>query len=209
MGDRGTNPGSARTSQRVLVSVLIPLVVTGLLAFAKEITVMFGLLSTSAFMPHRMCLAGLQWLVVSRACADLTIAVAYAIIPMELIRLFRTGFSIQFTDAAKIQHAIYLLPWFAGFIIFCGLTHVMDVITLWWPTYYVDLVVRVCTAIASVGTCFVLHQKIPALIGIVSNADLMLQVRQLSAQQADMSVKLSKFTEAAHRMTADDRGAGV
>lgn len=153
----------------------------------KESATLFGLLSTSGFMPHKMCLAGVRWLIAARALSDQTIAVCYAVIPGLLLRVFRTGISIQPTDREKAEHAIVLLPWFAAFIASCGMTHEMDVITLWFPTYYVDLGIRIMTCIASVGTCIVLRRKIPVLMGIATQADLMMQMQRLTKQVEDLT----------------------
>lgn len=41
---------------------------------------------------------------------------------------------------------------FAGFIFCCGLTHLCEVLTFWWPAYRVFFVVDVCTAVISFTT---------------------------------------------------------
>ena len=76
--------------------------------------------------PHGFCLAwdpGLLWL---QAGSDVLIAAAYYSIPFALLR-----FSLLRRDLA--------FPWmfrlFAAFILACGTTHVVDVVTLWWPLY--------------------------------------------------------------------------
>lgn len=170
-----------------LIGVLFTVLGACIIGAMRESATLFGLLSTSGFMPHKMCLAGVRWLIAARAISDQTIAVCYAVIPFLLLRVFRTGISIQPTDKEKAEHAIVLLPWFAAFIASCGMTHEMDVITLWFPTYYVDLGIRIMTCIASVGTCIVLRRKIPVLMGIATQADLMMQMQRLTKQVEDLT----------------------
>lgn len=170
------------SARKITVAILVPAAGAALLALGRVTADSFGMLSTSGFMPHRMCLYGSPFLVWFNAIADEIIAICYLAIPLILIRVFIHGISIQPADSTKISHATVLLPWFSAFIICCGMTHQMDVITLWYPFYYMDAILRGFTVIASVGTAIVLAQKIPVLLGIVSSADLLTQVQLLAAQ---------------------------
>lgn len=55
---------------------------------------------------------------------------------------------------------------FAVFILGCGLTHVMDVITIWKPWYMIDNVIRSITALASIGTAIILIKVTPRILKI-------------------------------------------
>jgi hypothetical protein len=43
---------------------------------------------------------------------------------------------------------------FGVFIAACGMTHVMEIITLWKPYYWISGIVKAITALASVPTQF-------------------------------------------------------
>ena len=61
---------------------------------------------------------------------------------------------------------------FATFILLCGVTHWLDVVTLWVPAYGVEGVAKAVTAIASVATAFTLWRLLPQALTIPSPAQL-------------------------------------
>lgn len=183
------------TGRKIITAALTPLLVAAILSFARTTATTFGVLSTVGLMPHRMCLLGVPILIWVDAVSNQIVAICYLIIPALLVRVFLRGILIQPSDTNKISHATVLLPWFAAFIICCGMSHQMDVITLWVPYYYMDAAIRILTAIASVGTCIVLAQKLPVLMGIASTADLMTQVQLLTAQVAKLAKAATAISE--------------
>lgn len=183
--------GMVKSTKRIATAVLIPLAVAGILALLRTVASSFGVLSTVGFMPHRMCLNGAPWLIVTDAVADVMIGICYAMIPSMLIRVFRHGVIIAPADTAKISQASKLLPWFAAFISSCGMTHFASALTLWMPYYYIESVLKVVTVVASTGTCIVLYQQLPVLMGIVSNADIMVKFEKMATEIELMRMALS------------------
>ncbi|MDF5722748.1 MAG: ATP-binding protein [Rhizonema sp. PD37] len=61
---------------------------------------------------------------------------------------------------------------FGGFIIACGTGHLLDIWTLWYPTYWLSGCVKAFTAAISVATTVVLGLLIPQILAIPSNAQL-------------------------------------
>lgn len=53
---------------------------------------------------------------------------------------------------------------FAVFIVACGATHLLDVVTVWHPIYWVSGVVKAITAAASVSTAILLVKMVPAAL---------------------------------------------
>ena len=104
-------------------------------------------------MPHRFCLR-LPELVWLHALSDGAIALAYFLIPLALIWLVRKR-----RDLA--------IPWlfvlFALFILGCGGTHVLGIVTLWVPVYRLDGLVKAFTAAASLLTAGLLIRFLPWL----------------------------------------------
>lgn len=117
------------------------------------------LLMLILFMPHGMCYLWKPLLVSLHLVSDLFISLAYFSIPYTLFRIFKTRKDIPYNH-------LFLL--FACFILFCGIGHVFDVITLWFPYYWVSGFVRFATACVSVSTSFALFKLIPKIISLPS-----------------------------------------
>jgi PAS domain S-box-containing protein len=115
------------------------------------------LLSANGFMPHGHCYLwrpGLIWL---HVISDALIALAYISIPFTLVFIVRKRRDIPF-------HWMFLC--FGVFIIACGLTHAMDVWTLWIPTYWLAGFIKATTAAASVPTAVLLIKLVPHALAI-------------------------------------------
>ena len=78
------------------------------------------------YMPHGMCLLWQPWLVALWAGSDLLIFLSYTAIPFALLTVLRKRKDIPFSG---------LVVLFASFILLCGLTHLMGIVTLWYPIY--------------------------------------------------------------------------
>ncbi|NNL34508.1 MAG: sensor histidine kinase [Silicimonas sp.] len=127
----------------------------------------------SQYMPHGMCLLWQPWLVILWAGSDVLIAAAYFAIPIALLSVVRQR------DDLKHKGLILL---FAGFITLCGLTHLLSVVTLWYPIYPAQGVVKLVTGIVSATTAVVLFRLVPTLVAIPSRAELELRNARLSAE---------------------------
>ncbi len=67
-------------------------------------------------------------------------------------------------------HSIYIL--FGTFIFACGLTHLLEVLNIWVPTYWLSGAVKAITAVASVGTAILLPFFLPKIRQVVMGAAL-------------------------------------
>jgi PAS domain S-box-containing protein len=103
---------------------------------------------SSDFLPHQYCLAGDRKLLWTFAITDLTIGASYLVIAGAIIWLLRQA-------KGKLPFAGIIWA-FGAFITSCGATHFLDVVTLWKPVYWLSAAVKILTAVASAGTCFVL-----------------------------------------------------
>ncbi|MBE9007021.1 PAS domain S-box protein [Fortiea sp. LEGE XX443] len=74
---------------------------------------------------------------------------------------------------------------FGAFIIACGTTHVMDVWTLWHPTYWLSGLIKAITAFVSVTTAIKLLPLIPQALVLPSPAQLEAANSQLAAEIAE------------------------
>ena len=66
----------------------------------------------------------------------------------------------------------YVFLLFGAFILACGTTHLIDMITVWVPIYRLGGLVKVITAILSVGTAIVLWRSLPVLLSLPSHGQL-------------------------------------
>lgn len=128
------------------------------------------LFSGSNFIPHGHCFLwkpGLVWMHVS---SDLMIALAYLSISITLVYfVHKSRREIPF-------HWMFLA--FGTFIIACGITHVMEVWTLWNPMYWLSGMIKVITAFVSVVTALALPPLVPQALGLIETAHLSEQRHQ-------------------------------
>ncbi len=117
------------------------------------------LFSTSGLEPHGYCLLwepGLIWLY---ALSDAATAVAYFCIPLTLITIGRRRRDLVFQP---------MLALFAAFILLCGATHWLDLLTLWAPLYGLQGVIKLATAITSIITAIALWRCLPYFLALPS-----------------------------------------
>lgn len=91
------------------------------------------------------------------------IALSYALIPLALLYIVRKRKDILFTP-------IFFL--FSGFILLCGLTHVIHILTYWYPMYYLQAIVYAMTGIISIFTFFALLYVIPMALKLRTPTEL-------------------------------------
>lgn len=121
------------------------------------------LFTSNQFIPHGHCylwIPGLVWL---HILSDSLIALAYYSIPVLLVYIVRKRGDLPFDW-------IFLL--FGTFIIACGTGHILDVWTLWHPTYWLSGIVKAMTAAVSLATGAVLVSLTPKILALPSPAQL-------------------------------------
>lgn len=126
-------------------------------------TVWSQLFSSSSFVPHGHCYLWQTNLVSLHVVSDALIALAYYSIPITLFYLVRKRHDLPF-------EWVFLL--FAAFIVSCGTTHVLDIWTLWYPTYWVSGLVKAFTALISVIAAVQLFPLMPKVLALPSPAQL-------------------------------------
>lgn len=124
-------------------------------------------------MPHGMCYfwrPGVLWL---NVISDALIAAAYFTIPVLLFELVRRRKRLTY-------HWLFWM--FAAFILLCGTTHLLGVITVWNPMYRFDGVVKLMTGVVSMGTAIVVLHLLPRILAIPLPDELAAVNRALAAQ---------------------------
>src|SRR5271166_6674748 len=111
----------------------------------------------------RMCLLWQPNLLALHVLSDAAIAMAYYTIPFALIY-----FASRRRDLAF--RAIFVLT--GAFILACGTTHVMGVVTLWFPAYWLDGTIKLITALVSIGTAVAMWWAMPSALALPSTEQL-------------------------------------
>jgi signal transduction histidine kinase len=128
------------------------------------------------FMPHGHCYQWLPSLLWLQVVSNSIIALAYFLIPFVLIYFVRKRTDLVFK-------MIFVL--FGIFIVSCGTTHIMDIITIWYPYYWLDGFLRAFTALVSIFTGIFLLPLIPKAIALPSPTQLQIQVdERIKAEEA-------------------------
>ncbi|WP_329681345.1 PAS domain S-box protein, partial [Aquabacterium sp.] len=155
----------------------------------------------NGFLPHGYCFTWSPGLLWSMVGADALIAIAYFSIPLAMIHFIRQR------DVGSHRWVAWL---FCGFISACGLTHLMDIWTIWQPDYAAQMITKVLTAAISVVTAVGLWFLIPKALKIPTVAQLQSLVASLETE-----VKRRKSAEAhlldieqSLAVTLDSIGAG-
>ncbi len=141
--------------------------------------------STSQFIPHGHCYLWKPGLVGLHIASDALIALAYYSIPVMLVYLVYKRRDVPF-------HWMFLM--FGAFIIACGTTHVMEIWTLWHPTYWLSGFIKVITAIISLYTASELVPLLPKILALPSPtqlkaANLALEKEITERKQAEQHIR--------------------
>ncbi|MBN3957484.1 PAS domain-containing sensor histidine kinase [Nostoc sp. NMS8] len=151
------------------------------------------LLNSNGFIPHGHCYLWKPALVWLHILSDSVIALSYFSIPCLLVYFVSKRRDIPF-------NWIFLM--FGAFIIACGTGHLMDIWTLWYPTYWLSGLVKALTALISMYTALELIPLIPKALALPSPAQLeaanrdleqaLKQLQQAQSQLIQTEIKLAK-----------------
>lgn len=143
------------------------------------------LLAASEFIPHGHCYLWKPELVWLHVVSDTLIAIAYYSIPLTLLYFVAKRHDLPF-------HRIFLL--FGAFIVACGTTHLMEVWTLWHPTYWLSGVIKALTAGISLYTAVSLVSLMPQALALPSLAAVNQELeREVSdRQQTELALKANE-----------------
>lgn len=129
-----------------------------------------------AFIPHGHCYfwqPSLMWL---HVISDAFITFAYLLIPLTLIYIIKQRDDVPFDW-------IFFLS--GAFVVSCGITHAMQIWTLWYPDYWVSGSLKAACAIISMTTAIVLFPLVPKFLAIPSPKQLEETNAALSREVSD------------------------
>jgi PAS domain S-box-containing protein len=118
------------------------------------------------FMPHGMCYLWQPDILALHIISDALIALAYFSIPFMLLHFVRKRTDLQ------ASWILWILLCFAIFIVSCGMTHLMEIWTIWHPMYWLSGGIKAITALTSVLTAIFLIKLVPHALRLPSPAAL-------------------------------------
>lgn len=147
------------------------------------------MIDAASYMAHGYCLLWKPWLVALHAGSDLVIALSYFAIPLAIFMFVRQRPDLELKRLATL---------FAAFIALCGVTHLIQIVTLWWGIYEIQGIAKLLTAIVSVVTAISIFPLISVAASIPSPRQLQAANRQLSSEIASHNTTLD-FLRSAHK----------
>ena len=127
----------------------------------------------NGLLPHAVCLTGSMGLLWGMVIADALIAAAYFSIPVTLVRYLRKR---------GPQPGNWVAGLFSAFIFACGLTHVLDIWTVWQPYYGALVLAKAGTAVLSIATAVAIWLLMPKALKIPSVGQLQAAISSLEAE---------------------------
>ena len=150
-----------------------------------------SLFTAGQYIPRGTCLLwqpGLMWL---HATSDALIALAYFSIPIALL---------YFVSKRKDMpsHGMFLL--FGLFILACGTTHLMAIVTVWDPLYRLDGLIKAVTAMVALPTAVAIWWLMPAALHlprqeqlVSANGALLKEIAERTRAEAALAKSEAKF----------------
>jgi PAS domain S-box-containing protein len=121
------------------------------------------LFSTDGFMPHGMCYQWQPAVLALHVVSDGLISLAYLAISGTLLLFVHRRIDFRHT---------WIFVCFAIFIIACGVTHAMEIWTIWQPTYWISGGIKLITALASVTTAILIIKYFPSALRLPTPSTL-------------------------------------
>ena len=120
-------------------------------------------LSSDGFSPHLYCLSGRTDLIIGQMISDIVIAVAYFSIPLAILYISTKRNDLKFK---------WVFVFFSAFIMACGTSHILEAVSLWYPFYAAETLIKALTALLSLITALALWPLVPTVLALPSRTAL-------------------------------------
>lgn len=131
------------------------------------------LIFAGGFLPHGYCYLWTPGLVELHVGSDSLIALSYLSISVTLLYFIKKRGDVPFS---------WMFVCFGAFIVACSATHLMEVWTIWFPSYWLAGAVKAFTACASVATAILLMRVTPRALALPGTRWLTDLNQKLSAE---------------------------
>jgi PAS domain S-box-containing protein len=132
-----------------------------------------SILGRNGFLPHGYCISWTPDLLWPMVASDVLIAASYFSIPLAIVTFMQRRPDVHLAGVAWL---------FSAFIFACGVTHVMDVWTVWQPDYRLQTATKVVTAGLSFATAVALWPLIPKALKIPTVTHLQSVIASLETE---------------------------
>lgn len=151
-----------------------------------------ALIETTGFMPHGYCLAWSPSLLALHVIADTLIVASYYTITAVIL------FYARVRRADNLYCRVYYA--FACFIFACGTSHLLSIVTLWYPFYWLDGLAKAVTAGLSLPTALGLVWLLPRLLKLPTVPQLINLLRDKEDAEAKLKDYLARLDFIANQM---------
>ena len=142
-------------------------------------------------MPHAVCWRADQHLIWTMVIANAITFLSYTTICLILLALARRTRRVLIA-----RDWIYFLSGFALFIVACGFTHLMEVITTWTPAFWLDAWANILTAALSAYVALQLIRRLKDIsFGINDYAERLTRTEDEKAQMQETLLAAQKLED--------------
>jgi PAS domain S-box-containing protein len=142
------------------------------------------LFGAASFAPHGYCLLWRPDLIIMHVASDALIAGSYFSIPAALALFMRRRSDLDYH---------WMVGLFAAFIFACGTTHILEIVSLWYPIYVFQGLVKMVTAGVSLVTALLLWPLIPKILQLPNPSDLTEANAKLQTALQEKELALSQL----------------
>lgn len=147
-------------------------------------------MSASSLMPHAVCWRADQHLIWTMVISNVITFLSYTTICLTLLALARR------TRVVMARDWIFFLTGFALFIVACGSTHLMEVVTTWSPMFWVDAWANILTAALSAYVALQLIRRLKTIsFGINDYAERLARTEDEKAQMQESLMAAQKLED--------------
>ncbi|MFC5271779.1 hypothetical protein [Adhaeribacter terreus] len=149
-----------------------------------------NLFESVGFIPHGHCFFWQPAILATNVLGDGLTALAYLSISPVLFFLTKKRKDLN-------RKSTFVL--FALFILLCGITHFIDLVTIWTPIYRVQGLLKVLTGLVSIMAAVMLYRSMPVLRRLPSNKrleEVNIKLRSEVAERERAQIALREANEA-------------
>lgn len=157
-----------------------------------------SLFSSKQYIPHGHCYLWQSPLVWLHLISDLLISLAYFSIPVILIYFIYRRNDVPFLRVFAL---------FGAFIVLCGTGHLLEILTLWHPVYWITGFEKAITALVSCYTALQLIELLPQFLALQSPEQLETINQELQRQISVSEIAHQKLQQ--FQLTLQDIVAGT